>query len=113
MLKRVEKFLASKLPNALVTRGERAGRLLELDKAVTTAVTALKERGFKSPFLKAFVVARVNPLRFKRGAGAGAGAGAKAEFDETIDKMIRAAQRFEASKVRVDQIAGAGGPAGE
>ncbi len=111
VLKRVEKFLASRLPKALVTRGERAGRLLELDEAVTTAVTALKERGFKSPFLKAFVVARVNPLRFKRGAGAGVGA--KAEFDETIDKMARAAQRFEASKVRVDQIAGAGGPPGE
>ncbi len=109
VLKRVEKFLASKLPKALVTRGERAGRLLELDEAVTTAVTALKERGFKSPFLKAFVVARVNPLRFKRGAGAGA----KAEFDETIDKMVQAAQRFEVAKVRVDQIAGAGGPSGE
>ncbi|MFQ5792563.1 MAG: ParB N-terminal domain-containing protein [Acidobacteriota bacterium] len=102
VLKRVEKFLALKLPKALVTRGERAGRLLALDEAVTAAVTDLKERGFKSPYLKAFVVARVNPLRFKRGA--------KAEFDETIDKMLRAAQRFDAAKVRADQLASAGGP---
>ena len=50
----------------------------------------LKARGFESPYLKAFVVARINPLRFKRGA--------KAEFDETLDKMLAAARRFDPAR---------------
>ena len=78
VLKRVDAFLGSALPRALETRGERAAQVLELDDAVVAAVAALKERGLTSPYLKAFVVARVNPLRFQRGAKAG--------FDETIGK---------------------------
>lgn len=102
VLKRVEKFLGSKLPAALETRSERAAKMLELDDAVTDAVAKLKERGFQSPYLKAFIVARVNPLRFQRGA--------KAEFDETIDKMIGSARRMDPAKVRADQISNASGP---
>ena len=101
ILRRIDKFLGSALPKALEVRKERAARVLELDAAVTEAVTALKARGFESPYLRAFVVARVNPIRFKRGA--------KVEFDETIDKMLAAARRFNAEKVREDQVARAGG----
>jgi ParB family chromosome partitioning protein len=101
ILKRIDKFFGSALPKALEVRKERAARVLELDAAVTAAVTALKARGFESPYLRAFVVARINPIRFKRGA--------KVEFDETIDKMLAAAQRFNAEKVRQDQVARAGG----
>jgi ParB family chromosome partitioning protein len=101
VLKRVEKFLAAKLPAALEVRTERAEKMLALDDAVADAIAKLKERGFESPYLKAFVVARVNPLRFQRGA--------KAEFDETIDKMLASARKFDAGKVRADQVASAGG----
>jgi len=106
VLKRVEKFSGARLPRALETRGERAAKLLELDELVNAAVAALKERGFKSPYLKAFVVARLNPLRFVRTR-------AKADWDETIGKMLKAAQRFDAAKIRADQISGAGGPPDE
>ena len=105
VLKRVDKFLAARLPKALETRRERAGKMLELNEAVNTAVAALKARGLQSPYLKAFVVARINPIRFKRGA--------KAEFDETIGKMLAAAQRFDAGKVKLDQLARSGGAPGE
>jgi ParB family chromosome partitioning protein len=105
VLKRVEKFLGSKLPAALETRSERAAKMLELDDAVSDAVAKLKERGFQSPYLKAFVVARINPLRFQRGA--------KAEFDETIEKMIASARKMDPSKVRADQISSASGPPDE
>jgi len=64
-------------------------------------VSALKARGFESPYLKAFVVARINPIRFKRGA--------KADFDETIDKMLVAAERFDVGKIKVQQLARTGG----
>jgi ParB family chromosome partitioning protein len=101
VLKRTEEFAAGKLSRALEARRQRAERLLELDVAVGEAVTRLKERGFESPYLRAFVVARINPLRFKRGA--------KADPDETIAKMLAAAQRFDAARIRADQVAQAGG----
>jgi ParB family chromosome partitioning protein len=88
VLKRVDNFLGARLSAALETRRERAGRVLALEE--------------ESPYLKAFVVARINPLRFRRGVKAG--------FDETIDKMLSAAQRFDAGKVRSDQLVRSGGP---
>jgi ParB family chromosome partitioning protein len=93
--------MRAKLPNALAEREARADRLLVLDEAVSTAVKELKARGFESPYLKAFVVARINPLRFQRGA--------KAEFDATIERMTASARRFDASKIRAAQLAAAGG----
>jgi ParB family chromosome partitioning protein len=105
VLKRVDKFLGAKLPKALETRRERAGKLLQLNEAVNRAVSGLKAKGFESPYLKAFVVARINPIRFQRGA--------KAEFDETMDKMLAAAERFDVGKVKVDQLARSGGAPGE
>jgi ParB family chromosome partitioning protein len=101
VLKRVEKFLGAALPKALETRREHAARVLELDEAVSAAVAELKAKGFDSPYLRAFVIARINPLRFKRGA--------KAEFDETIDKMLAGARRFDSSRIRADQVARTGG----
>jgi ParB family chromosome partitioning protein len=101
VLKRCDKFLGSKLPKAIETRRERANKLLELNEAVNAAVASLKERGFESPYLKAFVVTRINPLRFQRKP--------TADFDETIDKMIASARRFDAGKIRVDQVARTGG----
>jgi ParB family chromosome partitioning protein len=101
VLKRIESFLGSALPKALEVRRERAARVLELDEAVSAAVSELKAKGFESPYLRAFVVARINPLRFKRGA--------KAEFDETIDKMLAGARRFDPTRIRADQVARAGG----
>jgi ParB family chromosome partitioning protein len=101
VVKRVDAFLDLPLAKALAVREKRAEKLRELDEAVGAAIAALKERGFESPYLRNFVVARVNPLRFQRGA--------KAEFDATIDKMIASAQKFDASKVKPGQLAAAGG----
>lgn len=106
VVKRAERFLGARLPKALETREARAGRLLELEDRVVDVVEALKERGFESPYLKNFVVARINPLRFRRGGG-------KADFDQTLDRMIASARRFDASKVRQDHLARSGGPPGE
>ena len=62
----------------------------------------MKGRGLESPYLKAFVVARLNPLRFSRTR--------MHDFDETIDKMLASARRFDTGKIRADQIARSGGP---
>ena len=102
VLKRCDKFLTTKLPKALETRRARAEKLLALNDAVNDAVKSLKERGLESPYLKAFVVARINPLRFQRKP--------TADFDETIDKMLASARKFDAAKVKTDQVARTGGP---
>jgi ParB family chromosome partitioning protein len=105
VLKRIETFLAAKLPKALEEREERAQKLLGLDEAVSMAVAELKARGFESPYLKNFVVARVNPLRFQQEKDA--------DWDATIDKMMSAAKRFDASKIKAGQVARSGGPPAE
>jgi ParB family transcriptional regulator, chromosome partitioning protein len=103
VLKKIDEFLGSPLPRALECRKERAEKVLELDGAVNEAVAALKERGMQSPYLRAFVVARVNPLRFQRGT-------TRPAFDTTIGKMLTAARNFKAGSVKMDQLARAGGP---
>jgi ParB family chromosome partitioning protein len=101
VLRRCDRFLRRKLPDALMERRLRADKLLELNDLVNEAVVALKAKGMQSPYLKAFIVARINPLRFTRKA---------ADFDETIDKMLGSARRFDPGKIRSDQIARTGGP---
>jgi ParB family chromosome partitioning protein len=106
VLKRVEEFLADPLPRALEVRTERADRLLALDDAVSAAVAALKEKGFTSPYLKAFVVARINPLRFRKGTPMG--------VDAALHAMSAAAARFDPGKVKLGDLAAAPpGPAEE
>jgi ParB family chromosome partitioning protein len=105
VLKRCDAFLEEPLPAALKVREQRAARLLELDDAVGAAVQQLKERGFESPYLRAFVVARCNPLRWVK-----PGAGAAPDLDATIAKMLDAARKFDPGKVKAEQLAQAGGP---
>ena len=102
VLKRCDHFLSMRLSRALMERRLRADKLLELNELVNEAVAGMKERGLESPYLKAFVVARVNPLRFSRRLNPA--------FDETIDKMIASARRFDAGRIRADQVARSGGP---
>lgn len=104
VLKRTEEFLAAKVSAALVKREARRDRLMALDEAVVAAVKALKDRGFESPYLKNYVIARVNPLRFVRGKAAAA------DFDDTLDKMEQSLAKFDPSKVKADQLARASGP---
>lgn len=105
VLKRIDTFLGKPLAKALGVRAGRADKLLELEAAVAAAMKGLKERGFDSPSLRTFVVARINPLRFQRGA--------KADFDETLEKMLASARKFKADSVKPEQVARAGGSAEE
>jgi ParB family transcriptional regulator, chromosome partitioning protein len=101
VLKKVDGFFDSPLPKALERRKERAQMLLELDRAVSDAVAALRERGMQSPYLRAFVVARVNPLRFQKGG--------TPTFDATFSKMLSSARNFKAGSIKMEQLARAGG----
>ncbi len=105
-VKRVERFLELPMAEALKEREARADKLLELDDAVVRVVTALKDKGLQSPYLKNFVVARINFLRFKKDDS-------PAEFGPTVAKMLASAQKFNVDKVNKDDITRMGGGASE
>ena len=70
---------------------------------MTAAVEKLKAKGLTSPYLKPFVVARVNYTRFSKATSF--------DFDETLDKIIASAQKFNVDRVSQQDVAKAGGGA--
>jgi len=101
VLKRVDAFLEQGLAAAEAERERRAAVLLAFDEAVTAAVGRLKERGFDSPYLRNFVVARVNPLRFMKGSAP--------PFDEVYETMTKRASSLDPGKIRSEDVARSGG----
>ena len=65
-LRKVDRFATSTLPKSLRDREGYAARLVEIDERVKEIVAELKKRGFRSPYLRNYVVARINPVRFHR-----------------------------------------------
>ena len=104
-LKKVDQFVEGPLSKSIEERERRAQKLLELDEAVGEAVEKLKQRGFNSPYLRAFVVARVNPLRFIKGS--------PPPFDELMDTMTKRARGMDPGKIRTEDVARSGGAADE
>jgi ParB family transcriptional regulator, chromosome partitioning protein len=104
ILKRTEELSDKPIGKSIAAREPRATRVLELDDAVNEAVQRLKDAGFTTGYLKPFVVARINPLRFVRAAKPGQKA-PRAELDKTIDKMIDSAAKLDAKKVRPADLA--------
>jgi ParB family chromosome partitioning protein len=100
-LRKVDHFLEQPLRKALAERERRAARVLELDAAVNDAVGRLKERGLTSPYLRSFVVARINPLRFIKGE--------PPEFDALLDTMIKRARGLKTERIQVSDLARSGG----
>ncbi len=103
VLKRVDQFLKQPLRSAVEVRQKRARAVLELDDLVIQKVEALKARGMTSPYLKSFVVARINPIRFRPKEAA------PLAFDETLDRMTNAAAKFSPDKIRMEDLARSGG----
>jgi ParB family chromosome partitioning protein len=66
LLKKVDRFSDRTLPVSLREREGFAARLLEIDTQVKKVIAALQARGFKSPYLRNYVVARINPVRFHK-----------------------------------------------
>lgn len=107
VLKRVDNFLKKPLHTTLELRRDRAKTLLALDDQIVTQVEALKAKGLTSPYLKSFVVARVNPIRFRPKDAP------PLSFDETLDRMMKAAAKFNPDKIKPDDLARSGGAADE
>ena len=102
ILRRADEFLDEPMNEAMKERQRRARKILKLDDAVSAAVEKLKAKGLTSPYLKPFVVARVNYTRFSKATSF--------DFDETLDKIIASAQKFNTERVSQQDVAKAGGP---
>ena len=103
ILRRSDQFIKKSLGSAIDIRRERAKALMGLDKTVIEKVEALKAKGLTSPYLKSFVVARINPIRFRPKDAA------PLSFDEVMDRMTKAAEKMNVDKIKVDDLAKSGG----
>ena len=102
-LRKVDRFSERTLPVSLREREGYASRLRGIDADVRKIVKALEARGFKSPYLRAFVVARINPVRFHRTKP-----GDKKPpmpIGEALTRMAAAAKRFDVKGVKSADLA--------
>ena len=101
IVKRLSEFSSSSISVAFKTHQKHAEMLLELDSKVAEAVAKLKAKGFVSPYLKAFVVARINPLRWIMGE--------PPPLEEVLKTMRERAGKFNVDKIKQEDIASTGG----
>ena len=101
LLRRIDDFLDEPMSLALKERERRGKKILKIDDAVNDIVGKLKDRGFTSPYLKPFVVARINPIRFSKST--------EFDFDDVIERTLKNAARFNLDKVKQQDIVRTGG----
>jgi len=102
-LKKVDRFSTRTLAASLREREAAAARLLAIDVEVKRIIEELKKRGFKSPYIRNYVVARINPVRFHRAK--------KGDTDPpmtmsaALTRMFASARKFDFAKVREADVA--------
>ncbi len=99
-VRRLTTFSDDSLTKTLKVHERHATMLLELDSKVAEAVAKLKAKGFVSPYLKTFVVARSNPLRFMK---------EPPELEELIRTIRGKVERMNIDKIKPEDITASGG----
>jgi ParB family transcriptional regulator, chromosome partitioning protein len=89
------------MAKAIKERERRGRKVLKLDDRVSEVVEKLKGRGLTSPYLKPFVVARVNYTRFSKATSF--------DYDEALDKIIASAAKFNVDRIKQEDVVKAGG----
>lgn len=102
ILRRLEEFSAEPLRKMLPQHERIADELFDLDQRVSEVVDKLKERGLVSPYLRSFVVARINPLRWIQDE--------PPPLADVLKTMRERAARFNVDKVKPQDLARSGGP---
>ena len=101
-VRRLTDFADEPLAKSLKRHEKVCAMLLELDAQVAEVVKKLKARGFVSPYLKSFVVARSNPLRFMK---------EPPELEDLIKTIRGKVERFKVEKIKQEDITASGGGA--
>jgi ParB family chromosome partitioning protein len=102
-LKKVDRFASKPLAKSLTERAGYAARLLEIDARVKEIIGQLQARGFRSPYLRTYVVARINPVRFhkvKKGDTK-----PPMELPAALTRMAASARKFDVASVRERDLA--------
>lgn len=99
-VRRLTEFADEPLARTLAGHERHAEVLLGLDQKAGEVVQKLKAKGFVSPYLKAFVVARCNPLRFMK---------EPPSLDELLATIAGKLDRFNVDRIRQEDIAASGG----
>ncbi len=99
-VRRLTEFSEESLSKALKTHEKHADMLLELDERVAEVVKKLKAKGFVSPYLKTFVVARSNPLRFMK---------EPPQLEDLLKTIRGKVERFNVDRIRQEDIVASGG----
>jgi ParB family chromosome partitioning protein len=101
IVRRLETFSDEAISKAIKQHERYAGLLMDLDERVAEAVKKLKDKGFVSPYLRTFVVARINPLRWIQGE--------PPPLEEVLKTMRDRAARFNVDKIKQSDLANMGG----
>jgi ParB family transcriptional regulator, chromosome partitioning protein len=101
VLRRTERFVDDPIEKAIGHHEELADLVLDLEKHVVAAVDRLKARGLTSPYLRSFVVSRINPLRWIQGDPPPA--------EKVLAQMRDRAAKFNVERVKQEDLARAGG----
>ena len=99
-VRRLTEFSDAPLEKSLRQHQKIAATILELDEKVAEVVKKLKAKGFVSPYLKTFVVARSNPLRFMKEAP---------ELEDLLKTIRGKVERFNVDKIKQSDIVASGG----
>ncbi|HWA87509.1 MAG TPA: ParB N-terminal domain-containing protein [Opitutus sp.] len=99
-VRRLAEFSADPLAQSLKSHERHRDQLIELDQKVAEVVAKLKAKGFVSPYLKTFVVARSNPLRFMK---------EPPSLDELLAIIRGKVDRFNVDKIKQEDIVASGG----
>ena len=106
VLRRLEQFSDEPLKKTVRDHEKHAGMVLDLEEQVADVVKRLKERGLTSPYLRTFVVARINPLRWIKGD--------PPPLEEVLKTMRDRAAKFNVEKIKPQDLASmAGAPPDE
>jgi ParB family chromosome partitioning protein len=101
VLRKLEKFSEAPIEEAIDEHERLAKKTLDLEEKVSQVIAKLREKGLTSPYLRSFVVSRINPLRWIKGDLPSA--------DEVLDTMASRAGKFNVEKVRQEDLARSGG----
>ncbi|HXX28239.1 MAG TPA: ParB N-terminal domain-containing protein [Terriglobales bacterium] len=105
ILRRLETFTEEALRQAIRDHERRAAMVLDLEEKVVAVVGKLKDRGLVSPYLRSFVVARINPLRWIKGE--------PPPLEDVLKTMRERATKFNVDRIKPQDLAGTAGPADE
>lgn len=104
ILKKVDRFSKDKLIESLLVRENYANKIEEIDAELKRIVTELEEKGFKSPYLRMYVVARINPLHSWRSRKK-IPETEILSIDDTLASMANKAKEFDLASVKRSDLA--------